>query len=540
MEKLLVVGSGASGVHFALSALKKGYEVTILDVGWEKPDVINPQDNINELKEKLTDPVQYFLGSKFESVVYPGSKDDYYTKYYGTPPSKNHVFSHPEGFNYESIGMIPLISFAQGGLAEAWTGGAYPLNDDELKDYPFQYKDIEPHYGEVARRIGLAGEKDDLSKFFPLHENLIEPLELDTHSKLLFKAYDKNKNNINQRYRSFLGRSRVTTHSSDKGNRKGCIYCGRCLWGCPSEALYTPSITLRECLRYPNLEYLPNMYVKRFDINSEGRIENVVAESVQNRKIHKFKADKYILAAGTLSSSKIFLDSIFYKTGKIVKLTGLMDNRQILVPFLNLGMIGRKYNPESYQYHQVAIGIEGNNPAEYIHGQITTLKSAMVHPIIQNVPLDLRTSMILFRNVRAGLGVVNLNLYDFRRDSNFLTLETNGKSEGTKLVINYSSADHEDQLIKRMVSVTKKILWKLGCIVPPGMVHVRPMGASVHYSGTIPMSQNNSTQTVSKYCQSNDFDNLYIVDGTTMPYLPAKNITFTLMSNAVRVAENAF
>ena len=37
-----------------------------------------------------------------------------------------------------------------------------------------------------------------------------------------------------------------------------------------------------------------------------------------------------------------------------------------------------------------------------------------------------------------------------------------------------------------------------------------------------------------------DFDNLYIADGTTFPYLPAKNLTFTLMANSVRVADCAF
>ena len=44
------------------------------------------------------------------------------------------------------------------------------------------------------------------------------------------------------------------------------------------------------------------------------------------------------------------------------------------------------------------------------------------------------------------------------------------------------------------------------------------MGASVHYSGTIPMSTSGRPFTVSKHCRSSDFSNLYIVDGTTMPF----------------------
>ena len=34
--------------------------------------------------------------------------------------------------------------------------------------------------------------------------------------------------------------------------------------------------------------------------------------------------------------------------------------------------------------------------------------------------------------------------------------------------------------------------------------------------------------------------NLFFVDGSTFPFLPAKNITFTLMANAVRIAHCAF
>ena len=78
----------------------------------------------------------------------------------------------------------------------------------------------------------------------------------------------------------------------------------------------------------------------------------------------------------------------------------------------------------------------------------------------------------------------------------------------------------------------------MGCIVPPGMVFTRPMGASVHYAGTLPMSNNEKPWTVSKDGVSHDFDNLIIADGASFPFLPAKNLTFTLMANATRIAES--
>ena len=541
METILIIGSGASGVHFTLSLLKKGYHVIMLDVGWEKPKSTYLLDPWSSFKENLPDPVDYFLGKTFDSVVYPEVKGEYYTKYYGFPPSKSHVFSQPKNFHYAPQGFVPLISFAQGGLAEAWTGGAYPFNEDDLREYPFQYAEIEACYAEVARRIGLIGVNDDMARFFPLHDNLLPPLNLDLNSQLLVHEYERQKQAIQQTLGGYLGRSRVTTQSVDTEERKGCWYCGRCLWGCPTESLYTPSITLRECKKYSTFEYRSGMLVKHFRFDPERRISGVIAESIHDHCIYEFTADRYALAAGTLSSTKIFMESIYQATGEIVKLTGLMDNRQILVPFINLNMIGKAYNPNSYQYHQLAVGLESKTrPDEYIHGQITTLKTALVHPVIQNLPMDLQTSSVVFRNLRAGLGVVNLNLFDRRRDTNYVTLQPGVADNGNVLIIHYSPAEGEKQLIDQAISRTKKLLWKLKCVVPPGMVHVRPMGASVHYSGLLPMSGDRKPYHTDRNCRSYDFENLYIIDGSTMPFLPAKNITFTLMANAVRVANNMF
>ena len=536
MERIVIVGSGASGVHFALSVLKKGYDVTLIDVGYESPAVVNREDSLNALKRNLADPVRYFLGEKYEGVVLP----DLEKEYYGIPPNKEYVFRTPTGFDYGSKGFGPLFSFAQGGLAEAWTGGCYPFNDHELASFPFSYVDLEPYYTEVARRIGITGVRDDLGRFFPFHGHLMEPLELDQHSKSLLGDYEKRKSYLNRNLRFFLGRTRLAVLSRDHGTRKSCTYLGRCLWGCPTDSLYTPSLTLAQCRDYPNFTYLSGLRVSHFKFDSRRHITSVVAEAASGGEAREFPVGKLVLAAGALSSSKIFLDSIFRTTGEKVQLHGLMDNRQILVPFVNLKLIGERYNPESYQYHQIGMGIETDDPTEYVHGQITTLKTALLHPIIQNLPCDLKTAIFLVRNLHCALGIVNVNLRDTRRQGNYLALEVGGDSRSTRLIINYSPAPGEKTLLEQSSKTVKKALLRLRCMVPPGMIHIRPMGASVHYAGTLPMSQKKSPYTTSAHCRSHDFDNLFLVDGATFPFLPAKNITFTLMANAVRVAEEAF
>ncbi len=529
-----VVGSGASGIHFALTLLKKGKKVTLVDTGYQAPPKVNVEDSFKDLKENLEDPAEYFLGKEYESVVSP----EFSHEIYGFPPNKQYVFRTPKGFSHHSEGFEPLFSFARGGLAQAWTGGSYPYNDDDLRDYPFDYKDIEPYYSEIADRIGLIGADDDLVRFFPYHGNLLGPLQLDESSAILVDKYNKKREKLNSSMGVYLGRSRISVLSCDKNGRKKCDYSGRCLWSCPTDSLYVPSVTLKECLEYPEFTYIPDTFVTHFTTSGK-EVNELKGYNVNNGSSFSLKTDKLVLAAGTMSSSKIFLDSIYRATGELHALEGLMDNRQILVPFINMGMLGKSHNPDSYQYHQLAVGIETKDPAHYIHGQITTLKTGLMQPAIQTMPLDYKTAIFVERNLHSALGVINLNFMDYRRPENRLAIEPDGKG-GTKLRINYAPPSDEQKSINYGIKKAKKFLMKLGAIVPPGQIHTRPMGASIHYSGTIPMSQNKTPFTVNSNCRSNDFDNLYFVDGTPLPFLPAKNLTFTLMANAARVADKEF
>jgi choline dehydrogenase-like flavoprotein len=533
MDPVVVVGSGASGVHFASSALRKGHRVIMLDVGHPRPAPVNPGESLGGLKSGLEDPARYFLGPRFEALILP----DHGAEYYGFPPSKSHVFRERREFRFQARGFAPLVSFAAGGLAEAWTGGCYPFNDEDLKDFPFDYAGLAPFYSEVARRIGLSGELDDLARFFPAHDGIMEPLALDEHSAELLNAYRARKAYFNGELGTFLGRARVAALSRDHAGRKACDYSGRCLWGCPSDSFYTPAVTLRECRTWPTFEYRDGLYVDHFRFSSGGTVQSVVAFDAAGKE-QVFPVGRLVMAAGTLCSTGIFLESIRRDSGRAPELRGLMDNRQILMPFVNLRMLGRQFQAESYQYHQVAIGVRPPVALDYVHGLVTTLKTALIHPVVQSLPFDLGTSASVFRNLHAALGLVNINFSDHRREENRIALETG--PGGRRLLIDYRPAADEPARLKRVKAHFRKLLWKLGCVAPPPMTHVRPMGASVHYAGVLPMSTGSAPFTCTPECRSNDFENLYFVDGTTFPFLPSKNLTFTLMANAARVAETAF
>jgi hypothetical protein len=291
-------------------------------------------------------------------------------------------------------------------------------------------------------------------------------------------------------------------------------------------------------MRHPGFRYIPDMYVSHFVPGTDGRVRSVIAMGRDGSGPHEFAVDTLALAAGTLSSARIFLESVQRATGEILRLPGLMDNRQVLVPFVSFDMLGVPYDPASYQYHLLGIGLEQERAAEYVHCQITTLKTGMAHPVLQSLPCDLRTATALFRQLRSSLGVINVNFHDTRRNESFVTLEPG--EGGSALVVEYVPRRDEQRHIDAALARLRRALRRLRCVVPPGMVHVRPMGASVHYAGTFPMQESGGTLSTTPEGRSRDFENLLFVDGSTFPFLPAKNITFTLMANAVRIARSAF
>lgn len=534
-DPIIVVGSGATAVHFAQTALELGRKVTMLDVGFPKPPPTLPKASLNELKTDLEDPVRYFLGDQYEALILPDDN----AEYYGFPPSKNYVFKELAGYDIQSAGFSPLLSFATGGLAQAWTGGCYPFSDGELEAFPFGWAELEPAYSEVAHRIGVSGSvSDDLAPFFPAHDGLLTPIKLDKHSDRLLDHYGRKRQRFNDRHGFFMGHARLASLSRSFNGRSACSFSGRCLWGCPNQSIYTPSITLEHCKRQPGFEYISGMRVDHFRFDDSNRITHVVSQPVRGGEPLVREVGTLVLSAGTLPSGRILLESLL-RAGVKQELRGLMDNRQALMPFVNLRQVGEAFEDRSYQYHQIAIGVPGARPFDYVHGLVTSLTTAMVHPVVQTLPVGSRTALALFRNIHAALGLVNINFADERREDNRLGLELDAEGHSKKLLVSYQPDPRELARVKPMIRRFRRFLAALGCIAPPNMTRMRPMGASVHYAGTLPMTDSGGDLTTDRHGRCRPFENLLVADGSTFPSLPAKNLTFTLMANATRIAHAA-
>jgi choline dehydrogenase-like flavoprotein len=62
------------------------------------------------------------------------------------------------------------------------------------------------------------------------------------------------------------------------------------------------------------------------------------------------------------------------------------------------------------------------------------------------------------------------------------------------------------------------------------------MGSSIHYAGTLPMHRTPTRYQTDADGRLFGTRNIYITDGACFTTLPAKNLTLTIMANAMRIA----
>ena len=101
-----------------------------------------------------------------------------------------------------------VMSFAAGGLGNAWGAGLYRCNDSDLAGFPIGASDLEPFYDALTEKIGLSGADDDLGRFFGSARGLLPPLRLDANGARLLRRYRRRREKLN-RAGLYVGRPRL-------------------------------------------------------------------------------------------------------------------------------------------------------------------------------------------------------------------------------------------------------------------------------------------------------------------------------------------
>ena len=214
---------------------------------------------------------------------------------------------HVEG---QTADRIQSRSMLVGGLAMHWGGVTPRYSPEDFRthseygigtDWPISYDELDPHYVEAERRLGVSGEQgppglDPRSEPYPmpplpLSWNLVRLKEWAGRSGIPFWAMPSAKNSV-----QYAG-------------RPACCRNDTCAPVCPIGAKYSPDFTWRALLDSGRVQLSTNTLVRKL-VTEEGggRIAFASASSASQPAVPvEFHARTFVVAAGYVWSSHLLL-----------------------------------------------------------------------------------------------------------------------------------------------------------------------------------------------------------------------------------------
>ena len=529
--KIGIIGSGPAAVASATAALSKGHTVEILDFGnqaetqshelaakMRNGNLTNQDQRLLSSSRSSRGPFDFLLrilsatfgqgamlemdGKKRLGSLYTFKDVDWGIPISGTPI---------------------LRSLAKGGLSNAWGAACYPLSSTDYDRWPLAETELRPHYDKAARILSLMQVQDHLEAVYPIYGSTGQPLELNPPADSLLRLWNQNKERLLEKGIVF-GRTRLAVRTQENGGDASCQLCGYCLCGCPYDSIYRASWTLKDLRKHAAFKYRPRLLVRQFSESAkEVQVSAVEAETGTECV---FGFDKLILAAGTLSSLRIAAESL----GHLNRSVKLLDNDLYLVPFLNKTRGAGKIH---FSLNELALRL--NIQGQPVHIQFYCMNDQIVdqfRPLLSFFPGLLETWL------RKLLGQVLIAFVYLASDvSGKITASvTQGNPVGTSHVD--IRANQESKTILRgalkYLATHRRFLGmkRIGPAFRAG-----PGGPSGgHVSGSLPM--NAKPGPLQTYSDGRLYEtaHVYVTDGSSIPYLPAQNSTYTIMANAHRIS----
>jgi len=524
VAEVIVVGSGPGGVNAAAALVEAGCSVLLLDFGNvdRRYAPIIQKNAFSTLRRSDAEQHRYFLGDAFEGIPFGPVRVGAQL----TPPRMHVLADAAERIPVDADGFAVSMSLARGGLGAGWSAGVFPFADEELRDMGLGLAELQPHYDAVAERIGVAGARDDLDRFFPPSPSMMPALEIDTNAQIVLERYERQRARLNASG-FFLGRPRVAACSRRHRERGPYSYWDMDFWADFDRSIYRPQWTLEELERAPGFTYLDRRFVRSFE-ESDGRVRVRAAHAATGEE-ETHEARALVLAAGTLGTAWLALRSL----GRYDVPVPLLCNPYAYVPTLNLGMLGRDPRDARYSLGQLtAIMRIAEAPARIVQAQLFSYRSLLTFKLMKESPLAFGPSLRILRLLLPNFAVLGIHHTDRPSPGKVCVLRRGAGGED-RLEITYRPTPEEERLTRADERRVLRFFRRLGCWP---LRAIRPShGASLHYAGTFPIRPEGGELTCDTDGRLRATRSVYLADGSIFPWIPPKGLTFTLMANADRV-----
>ncbi len=519
MYDSIVIGSGPAGVFTAYQL--RPQKVLMLDVGYTAPERPLPDGHLMDLRNSGQAVQKLLLGDKYEGLEHLDSE-------YLSPklkgPLMRYVWQRPDkGVQILQSGFDATLSYARGGLANAWGAGVLRYSDRDLADFPISSKELDPYYAELTRHIGITGAADDLEKFFGSTEDLLEPMPLGRLCQRFFDRYGRARSKKNEQG-FFVGRPRAAVLPQTYRGRAGYQPNMDDFFQPGQPAIYNPAFTLDELLTEQALDYASGYVVESFSEQTDH--VSVRALNIKSNTYETFRAKRIFLAAGAINSALITLRSYNDQQSRLP----ILDNPVCFVPFVDLGMFGEAFPFKAFQGGELLVVNDQPGMQAPLQASVYSITGPLRSDLIAELPLSIKSSITVNKFLSPALGMLQIFYPDREQEHNYLQLNSSGALEVHHSTVNNESAH------KKFVS----FLNSLGYFSSSLLCKKPIAGSSIHYAGALPMrAQPTKPLETTITGRLNCSKAVYVVDAATFPALPSKNHTFTIMANAMRIAELA-
>lgn len=515
LGSVVIVGAGPAGVSAAWALCERGVPVTLLDAGTASSR-LPPEGDYLGLRVADREQWRWQLGESFSSFDAPGQASPKLRV-----PGLNPLFQDYAEANRlrPDPGFLLVGALAAGGLSNAWGCGVACFDDAELGPLALERTAMRDSYARVAQRTGLSGAGPDaLQPYFGLDAWAGPALPLDPLHARLWQRRER-LNDADFR----LGRARVAVLDADRAGRGACDLSGTCLWGCARRATWSATYELDALQRQPGFRYLPDVRVQQ--LRPAGDAGWAIEAMTAAGTTRMFSARRVLLAAGTVASTRLVLAALPDPPMQVRLWSNPMAAFLLLLPT----MLG-KPQQRAFGLAQLSFVLDRVHGNEAAMGNLFSTAGLPVSEFLAHLPISRRAGLPLLRSLLPATVVGNAFL------PGSLSAHTAGLDADGGLWIRGSTAT---QLPAALASTRRRLangFRKMGAWMLRGSFVPGAEGADVHYASTLPLGDRPAAHECHLDGQVAGLPGVYVVDGASLPALPAKAHTLTIMANADRVA----
>lgn len=512
---VIIIGSGPAGVSAAFPLVDAGLRVLMVD-GGKNARLVPPAGQFLDIRRHDFGQSDWMIGQNFYALRQADAVSPKLRV-----PTHATVFEGFEAANrIVADNFVAVGSLAPGGLSNAWGCGVARMTDNELAKFPVIPSEIRASYEAVARRIGVSGGYgDDLSDLFGLDDWSHAPVPIDKLQGSILASYPGCRDVLQQNgFR--LGRARLAVLTSPHAGRQTCNLCGTCLWGCERRALYSATYDLQQLQSRPGFHYRPGFLVERIVPKGDA----VAIEGLGGDGAGALHARRVFLAAGTLASTRLALQSINYRNPVSMQSCPTAAFMLWLPRYLGCRQ------EAAFGLGQLSFSINLDADIQGF-GSLFNTTGIPVSEFARHIPLGKRYGIDLLAKLLTSCVVGNLFLPGTLSD---ISLRL---GENEQLVIQGGYRDEVEILMVEAHRKLRKNFMRLGALLMPMSFKVGRPGSDIHYAASLPMSAEPVLGQTDQYGELVGGAGIYVVDGASLSCLPAKSHTLTIMANADRIAK---